>query len=89
MVKAIREIESALGDGKKEMQLCEARNRDVVRKSIVAAKKISGGSLITEDMLTTKRPGTGIEPKHLKNIVGKSVVCGIKKDTVITWAMIQ
>jgi N-acetylneuraminate synthase len=89
MVSAIREIESALGDGDKKMQLCEASIRDVVRKSIVAAKKISSGSIITEDMLAIKRPGTGIEPKYLKNLVGKSVVCGIKKDTVITWDMIH
>jgi N,N'-diacetyllegionaminate synthase len=89
MVSAIREIESALGDGEKKMQLCEASIRDVVRKSIVSAKKISSGSIITEDMLAIKRPGTGIEPKYLKNILGKSAVCGIKKDTVITWDMIQ
>lgn len=89
MVGAIREIVSALGDGEKKMQLCEASIRDVVRKSIVAAKKITSGSIITEDLLAIKRPGTGIEPKHLKNLVGKSVVCEINKDTIITWDMIQ
>jgi len=89
MVSAIREIESALGDGEKKLQLCEVGNRVVVRKSIVAAQKISSGSIITEDMLAIKRPGTGIEPKYLNNLIGKSVVCAINKDTVITWDMIQ
>jgi N,N'-diacetyllegionaminate synthase len=89
MVHAIREIESALGDGEKKLQSCEVSIRDGVRKSIVAAKKIPVGTKITEDLLVIKRPGTGIEPKYLKNIVGKTVLCGIEKDTVISWDMIQ
>jgi len=89
MVRTIREIESAIGDGEKKMQECEAGIRDIVRKSIVAAKKISVGSKITEEMLAIKRPGTGIEPKYLKKLIGKSAVWGINKDTVITWDMIE
>ncbi|MDP3565319.1 MAG: N-acetylneuraminate synthase family protein, partial [Methanoregula sp.] len=89
MVGAIREIESALGNGEKKLQLCEVSIRDIVRKSIVAVKKIPAGSKITEDQIAIKRPGTGIEPKYLKNLVGKTVLCGVEKDTVISWDMIQ
>jgi N,N'-diacetyllegionaminate synthase len=89
MVGAIREIESALGDGEKKLQSCEVSIRDVVRKSIVAAKKIPVGSKITKNHLAIKRPGTGIEPKFLENLIGKTVLCEIEKDTVISWDMIQ
>jgi len=89
MVSSIQDTESALGDGKKQLQSCETQIRDIVRKSIVAAKKIPPGIRITEDMLAIKRPGTGIEPKYLNRLVGKSMICGIKKDTIITWDMVQ
>ena len=88
MVRAIRDVESALGDGIKKMQPCEKVNRDVVRKSIVAAKDISQGSKISEKMLAIKRPGTGIEPKYVEKLIGKKARSGIKKDTVITWEMV-
>jgi sialic acid synthase SpsE len=88
MVAAIRDVESAMGDGMKKMQPCEVCNRDVVRKSIVAAKDISKGSKISEKMLAIKRPGTGIEPKYVEKLVGKKAQSRIKKDTVITWDMI-
>ena len=88
MVRAIRDVERALGDGIKKMQPCEVSNRDVVRKSIVAAKEISQGSKISEKMLAVKRPGTGIEPKYVEKLVGKKARSGIKKDAVITWEML-
>jgi N,N'-diacetyllegionaminate synthase len=89
MVRAVREVESAAGNGKKDIQSCEVSIRDVVRKSIVAAKKIAPGSIISEDMLMMKRPGTGIEPRHLQNLIGKTATGIIKKDTVITWDMVE
>ncbi len=89
MVCAIREVESAMGDGKKKIEPCEQGNRKIVRKSIVALSSINKGSIILEDMLTLKRPGTGIEPKYFKNLIGKRAKCRIKKDTVITWDMTE
>lgn len=89
MVRAIRDTESAIGSGKKTIQTCEIAIRDAVRKSIVAATRIPRGSVITGDMLTIKRPGNGIEPKFFRDIAGKTAVCAIKKDAVITWDMIQ
>jgi N,N'-diacetyllegionaminate synthase len=88
MVAEIREVETVLGEGVKKMQICEAGIRDVVRKSIVAAKKISRGSRISKEMLLIKRPGTGIEPKYLMSLIGKTATRDIKKDTLITWEMI-
>jgi sialic acid synthase SpsE len=78
-----------MGDGVKKMQPCEVCNRDVVRKSIIALNEITRGSKISENMLTLKRPGTGIEPKYFEKLIGKTAICKIKKDTVITWNMIE
>ncbi|RKY82544.1 N-acetylneuraminate synthase, partial [candidate division KSB1 bacterium] len=54
----------------------------------VAKVDISKGAIITEDMLDVKRPGTGIEPKYLKFIIGRKTKEDIKKDDVIRFEMI-
>lgn len=70
MVKSIRNIELALGDGIKKISVSESRNKKIVRKSIVASKKISKGELFTEENITTKRPATGINPMQWEDIIG-------------------
>jgi len=88
MVEAIREIESALGDGIKLPTQEEIENKSVVRRSIVARIDIPKGVVIREDMLAFKRPGTGIEPKQLNSVVGRRAKLTIKKDTIITQDMV-
>lgn len=70
MVSAIREVETALGDGVKRPSPVELENRPVVRKSIVAARAIAAGETFTADNLATKRPGTGISPMHWDEVIG-------------------
>lgn len=62
MVSAIRNIEKALGSASKCVTDSESANRDVARKSIVAARPIAKGERFTEENLTTHRPGTGLSP---------------------------
>lgn len=62
LVRQIREIEQALGDGIKRPTASEWKNRDVARKSLVAAKAIQAGEMFTEENLTCKRPGMGLRP---------------------------
>jgi len=62
MVKAIRNIELALGDGIKRISPSESSNIGIVRKSIVAKRNIKIGENFTEDNITIKRPGNGINP---------------------------
>jgi sialic acid synthase SpsE len=50
----------------------EARNRDIVRKSIVVIKEIKKGDIFTSENLSTKRPGKGISPMNWNLIIGKS-----------------
>lgn len=71
MVNAIRNIELALGSENKYVSPSEIKNKDIARKSIVAAKRILAGELFTEDNLTVKRPGTGISPMKWEDIIGQ------------------
>tara|TARA_Y100000590_G_scaffold346710_1_gene397068 strand:- start:164 stop:1159 length:996 start_codon:yes stop_codon:yes gene_type:complete len=71
MVKAIRNIEKAIGDGEKIASESEIKNISIARKSIVAKTLINKGELFTEDNLTVKRPGTGISPMKWDSLVGK------------------
>ena len=70
MVKAIRNIEKALGTGIKKASESEKPNMEVARKSIVASKMIQKGDVLSEDNLTVKRPGNGISPMCWDDIVG-------------------
>jgi len=88
MAKAIREVEKALGNGIKKPTKEEEEIKKVARRSIVAKVDISKGAIITEDMLDVKRPGTGIEPKYLKFIIGRKTKEDIKKDEIISLKMI-
>ena len=71
MVTHIRSIENALGNGVKEISKVEKENKLIVRKSLVAIKKIKKGDLFTSNNLGCKRPGRGISPMHIDNIIGK------------------
>jgi N-acetylneuraminate synthase len=62
MIRAIKDIALALGDGIKRPSVTELKNRDVVRKSLVAARPIAVGELFSEENLICKRPGTGVSP---------------------------
>jgi N,N'-diacetyllegionaminate synthase len=89
MVQGIREVESALGDGRKlGPSLEELEMHQKARRSIIAACDISKDTLITREMLTIKRPGFGIAPKFLDIVVGRAARVDIEGDDIITWEMI-
>jgi N,N'-diacetyllegionaminate synthase len=71
MVAAIRNIESAMGDGVKRLTPSEAKNRPVARKSLVASRPIKSGELFSNENITAKRPGTGISPMRWDEVVGR------------------
>jgi N,N'-diacetyllegionaminate synthase len=83
MVQAIRNIEKAFGDGIKKPSPSELKNIPIVRKSIVAAREIRKGELLTEDNLAVKRPGTGISPMQWDEIVGQKARKAYKQDDLI------
>lgn len=71
MVAAIREVETALGDGNKTVTEAERPNIAVARKSIVAARRIEAGETFTEENITVKRPGTGLSPMLWDDVIGR------------------
>lgn len=83
MVRAIRNIEKALGDGTKAPSESEKANIAVARKSIIAAADIKAGDILTEENLTTKRPGTGISPMRWNEVLGSRAVRDFEEDELI------
>lgn len=71
MVLAIRNVEIAMGDGVKRPSPSEAENVAVARKSIVAARPIATGEVLSADNLAVKRPGTGISPMQWDDVIGR------------------
>ena len=71
MVRAIRNVEGALGDGIKRPTLSESGNRAVARRSIVAAHPIRAGETLGAHNLTVKRPGTGVSPMLWDSVIGR------------------
>jgi len=85
LMQGIRLVETALGNGIKKPAQVEEDIKVVARKSIVAAADIPAGAVLTEDMLTTKRPGSGIVPKHWESLIGRQVAVDISQDDLIQW----
>ena len=83
MVRQIRVVESALGNGTKEPTPAERPNIPIARKSIVAATAIKRGELFTEENLTAKRPGTGLCPMHWESVVGQPAPRNFEPDEPI------
>src|SRR5437016_5290984 len=89
MVRQIREVESALGDGLKLGPAPEEQEmHEKARRSLVASRAIPKGTLIDRSMVTIKRPGFGIRPKFLDLVIGRVAKVDIEEDTVLTWDMV-
>jgi len=83
MVKAIRNIERALGNGIKKPSRSESKNIKIARKSIVAKRDIKKGEVFSNEDLTVKRPGNGISPMRWDEIIGREAQKDYKEDELI------
>lgn len=83
MIKGIRNIEIALGKKDKFVTPSEKKNRNKIRKSIVANKFIRRKDKFTVHNITCKRPGHGISPIFWKKVLGKQAKKNFKKDELI------
>lgn len=83
MVQSIRNIEQALGDGKKEPSESEQKNIKIARKSIVAHRDIKKGDIFSEENITVKRPGDGISPMLWDQVIGTKAISDFKADEQI------
>lgn len=83
MVKAIKNINLAIGDGIKAPTQSELKNKIIARKSIVASKNIKEGDMFSEDNITVKRPGNGISPMLWDSIIGTIAKKSYSEDDLI------
>jgi N,N'-diacetyllegionaminate synthase len=89
MIEAIRKVEAALGDGRKQPSPSEKDTADVARRSLVAARDIGPGEVIEENMIAIKRPGTGLPPALRQFVVGRVARVPLKEGQLIRFDMLQ
>lgn len=87
--KDMEKIFKLIGGYEKKALPSEAAAIENARRSLVSKRKISKGSKITLDDLTWKRPASGISPKNIDAVIGKSALVDIQEDTIIKWSMID
>lgn len=89
ILKQIEYVSTLLGNPDLHCLDSEKTARLNARRSIVALKNISKGDVLTCDMVTFKRPGTGISPAKLEQLLGKKVTVNITADDILQWNMIE
>jgi len=88
MVDGIRTVEKALGKAEKGLEPMEKDAYLYARRSVTSKVRIPRGATVTREMLTYKRPGTGISPRYLDMVVGRVAKQDIPEDTTMTWEMV-
>ena len=86
MVKSIRNVETAMGNGIKRPSSSETKNIETVRKSIHIKKQIQSGKKLTADHLITRRPARGISPMHIDLVIGRKVAKDLEPDDTLNWS---
>ena len=88
MMTGIRTVEKALGKAQKGLEPLETDAFHFARRSVTSKVRIPKGATIAREMLTYKRPGTGISPRFLEQVVGRVARVDIADDTTMTWEMV-
>ena len=88
LVRGVRMVEAALGDGRKEPTPAEAKTAIAARKSVVSARSIPAGASLAAEDLAIKRPGTGFPPAQWTTLVGRIARVAIPEGTVLTPEML-
>ena len=89
LIRSIRKIEIAKGDGIKQPTESEKKNMITNRVSIIVLRDLSKGTILTEDMIDVRRPGTGLLPKFYDRVLGKKIKRDIKSEEPLTFDMID
>lgn len=85
MVRAIRDVECAMGDGVKKARPAELPVRDLVRRSITLIRPVTAGARIEPEDVALLRPGTGIPPSHWAEIIGRAACRDLPAGTTLRW----
>lgn len=86
LVDSIRAVEASLGNGVKQPAASEADTRNVARRSLVAARTLEAGTVLERAMLNEKRPGTGIAPNSIDDVVGRKLARRVELNEMIMWS---
>ena len=89
MIQGIRIVEQALGHGRKEPTDSEANSRQVVRRSLAVMVDVSPGQVLSEHMITQLRPGTGIAPASMHQLVGRTLRRSLRSGELIKWSDLE
>ena len=89
LIRGIRMVEAALGDGCKRPAASEGNTTEVARKSLVAACDLPAGAALTAQMLTAIRPGTGLSPALQAQLLGRRLRHAIPAYTPLTFQMLE
>lgn len=89
LVRGIRAVEAALGDGRKRPAASEADTAAVARKSLVAARDLPAGSVLEPSLIAVKRPGTGLPPVMLQHLLGRRTRVDIPRDALLALEDLQ
>jgi len=84
MVRNCRSINIALGNKTRMVLKAEIEQRSKMRRSVIYTRDINAGSILMADDLDSKRPGTGLPPYKIYDFIGKTLVRGVKADTLAT-----
>ncbi|OIO54306.1 hypothetical protein AUJ46_03115 [Candidatus Peregrinibacteria bacterium CG1_02_54_53] len=88
-LKNVPMLKEALGTGEKKCQPCEENVRSVARRSVVACRDLQKGEILVTEMIAIRRPGTGIAPKFVQDVIGRKLMMDITAGTPLTWDMFQ
>ena len=88
MIKSVREVEKALGEVSYNLTEKMKKSREFSR-SLFVVKDIKAGETFTEENIRSIRPGYGLPPKYLKEILGKRATQDIKKGTPLSWELVR
>lgn len=89
LVQGIRAVEASLGHGRKEPAKIESNTLAVARRSLVAAQDIQTGTVLTDNMVSTMRPGTGLPPAMRPYLIGRTVRTPIPAGALFTLEMLE
>lgn len=89
LIRQIRDVESALGSSVKAPTASELPVRELVRRSVTTAVPIAAGTRLTRADLVLLRPGNGISPGSLKDVIGRTVTADISAGTTLQWQQLE
>lgn len=86
LVQQIRDVEAAMGSAVKAPTASELPVRDLVRRSVTSARAIAAGSKFKKDDVVLLRPGTGIPPADIENVIGRVAVRDVAAGETLRWS---